>query len=496
MAEVSAEATGWRANRRESVTLVVCCTALFMTTLDGTILNVALPSVQRSLHASPAGLQWTVDGYTLLRASSLFLCGSIADRFGRRAMFGAGLVMFVLGSIACGLAPNLTTLIIFRCFQGLGSSVLTPSSLAIITNTFTDPRRRAWAVGMWNAATGVSMTAGPLFGGALVQGFGWRSVFLVNLPIGIAAMFGMRSLAESKAPVARAFDLPGQLAIGLGLATLTYALIEGPSIGWHSGEVLALFVASVACWGGFALVQQRSSHPLIALHYLARPALSGAMLLAVFAITVTSGFSFLNTLYLQEVRGYSPLHAGLLTMPTTVAVVVTAPLAGRLTGAKGARPPALIACGAMAVVMALLAGVESLTTALPVLLAIYLVMGIGNGFIHTPITTAAISSMPKSRAAVAGAIGTTGRQIGQSLGVALVGSIVFSVAGPAIAGSSLRAPGAATAFVHGLRVGNLVSLGLALVAAGVACWAFRSNTLHIDFEEDRAGEDTTAATTR
>lgn len=477
-------------HRGELITLVVCCTALFMTTLDATILNVALPSIQRHLHAPPSGLQWTVNGYTLLRASSLFVCGSVADRFGRKRMFSAGLVLFTAGSLACGLAPNLGMLIAFRCFQGFGSAVLTPSSLAIITNTFTDPQRRSWAIGMWNAATGVSSTAGPIIGGVLVQWFGWRAVFLVNIPVGIAALAGTRALRESKSPTPRPFDLPGQLAIAAGLFSLTYALIEGPGHGWLSPLILGLFAVSVLCWLGFVVIQRTSPHPLIDLRYLASPALSGAALLAIFAFTVTSGFQFLNTLYLQNLRGFSPLHAGLLALPITLMVLVFAPVSGRLTGTRGPRLTAVLAMLFLTAGMAVLAAVGGSATPLLLLIVVFLLIGIGNGFVNVPITTAAISSMPRERAAVAGAVGTTGRQTGSSLGVALIGSIVFSVASlnGGVSASALRAPQAAADFVHAMRVGNLVALLLAVVGIFVAMWAFRADTLRPAYDEDSADD--------
>jgi len=473
-----------RARRRqEALLLTICCSALFMTTLDGTILNVALPSIQRHLGASTSGLQWTVVGYTLTRASSLFVCGSLADRFGRRRAFTAGLVIFTLGSLACGLAPDLGALIVFRCLQGIGSAVLTPSSLAIITNTFTDAKRRSWAVGMWNTATGVSTTAGPVIGGLLVQAFGWRSVFLVNLPIGAAAVAWRKILPESRAEEPRPFDIPGQSALAVALSTLTYALISGPDDGWSSPLVVILLVVSLASCLAFVRAESRSPHPLIDLHYLARPALSGAALLAICAFVVIAGFQFLNTLYLQEVRGYSPLQAGLLFVPISAAVLVFSPIAGRMNGRRGPRLPATLAMAAMLAAMVLLTVGISLTTSLVLLVGVFLLVGTGSGLVNTSITAAAISSMPKDRAAVAGAVGTMGRQVGSNLGVALIGSIAFSIAGTGHSAHALASVAADLSFVHGLRVGNLITAVIAALGIAVALWAFRSNPLPPEGEE-------------
>jgi EmrB/QacA subfamily drug resistance transporter len=456
---------------------------LFMTTLDGTVLNVALPALQRNLGASPADLQWTVAGFALFRACGIFLCGALADRFGRKRLFCIGLVVFTLGSLACGVAPNLGTLIGFRCFQGFGSAILTPSSLAIITSTFTDQRRRAWAVGMWNVAAGVSTTAGPVIGGVLVQYFGWRSVFIINLPIGIAALFGTRILAESKAEIPRRFDVGGQLTIGLGLVTLTYALITAPTKGWTSPLILLLLVLSLFSWCGFLFVQRSSDHPLIGMQYLKRPALAGGALLAILAFTVLSGFQFLNTLYLQEVRNFSPLITGLVSLPLAVTVVIFAPIAGRMTGRRGPRGSAVIASCSLTAGMVLLTVFATSSVSLVALIFGYLVLGVGFGLINTPITTAAISSMPRERAGVAGAVSTTGRQIGANLGVALIGSIAFSVGGtfgaPKRSGFGRVQAGD---FVHGLRYGYGVAAILAGLGIAVALWAFRNWQAHSDEE--------------
>jgi EmrB/QacA subfamily drug resistance transporter len=458
--------------RHRILTLVVCCMALFMTTLDSTILNVALPSLQRGLGSSESGLQWTVDSYVLVRASVLFLCGSLGDRFGRRRLFGLGIGVFVLSSACCGLAPSLDTLIGFRAVQGFGSALMTPASLAIITNTFTDRKSRAQAVGVWGAISGLSTAAGPVLGGVLVETLGWRSVFWVNVPIGLAVLIGTRRLSESRAEKPRPFDIPGQAAIGIALATVTYALISGPESGWSSAVVLVLLAVSVAAWFAFGMVEKRTRNPLVELHDLAQPALLGAILLAIMAFLALGGYLFFNTLYLQNVRGFSPVEAGLLTVPTTAMTMVLAPISGRITGTRGPRGPATMACLLIAGAMAVLVATIRPDTPMPILICGYVLLGAGMGLINTPITNAAMSSMPPGRAGVAAATTSTARQIGTNLGVALLGSVVFSTA--TAGGSHARLHGhAAVVFTDALRYGYTLAGVLALACCAVAMWAFR-----------------------
>ncbi len=466
-------ATEQRTSRQhEWLTLVICCMALFMTTLDSTILNVALPSLQRGLGSSESGLQWTVDAYVLVRASVLFLCGALGDRFGRRRLFAWGIAVFIASSFACGLAPSLGALVGFRAVQGFGSALMTPASLAIITNTFTEPRARAQAVGVWGAISGLSTAAGPILGGVLVETLGWQSVFWVNVPIGLLVLVGTRRLAESRAERPRAFDVPGQAAIGVALATLTYALISGPDSGWGSTLILALLVISAASWVAFTIVERRRSQPLIELRELAQPALLGAVLLAIMAFLALGGYLFFNTLYLQNVRGFSPVEAGLLTVPTTAMTMVMAPLSGRITGTRGPRGPATIACLLIAGSMTVLASTITPTVPMGVLIIGYVLLGCGMGLINTPITNAAVSSMPPSRAGVAGATTSTARQIGTNLGVALLGSVIFSTA--SAGGTHAHLSGAAAlAFTHGLRYGYILAGALALACSLLAAWAFR-----------------------
>lgn len=467
---------------RGRLTLLICCSALFMTTLDNTILNVALPSLQHELSAAVSGLQWTVDGYILVRGALLFATGSLGDRYGRRRMFRLGLIAFTASSLACSLAPSLDALVAFRGAQAVGGALMTPASLAIIANTFPDPRKRAQAIGIWSATTGLSTAAGPVVGGLLVEYVGWRSVFWVNVPIGVVALLATRWLKESRSDRARPLDLPGQGLLAVALAGLIYALIEAPRSGWGSAGVLLPLVLAAGCGAGFVVVELRRRHPMLPLGYFRNPALVGAVVMAIVAFIALGGFTFFNTLYLQEVRGFSPVEAGLLMLPTTVVTLGFSPLSGWFTGNRGARLPATVACGLIAVAMAALALVVTPHTALPTLIGGYLILGVGMGLANAPITNAAVASMPASQAGVAGATTSTARQIGTSLGVAMLGSVIFSVAGPAAeqlgggAGghaSTAAATAAGTAFTAGLRHGYLVAAVLSAACLLLALWSFR-----------------------
>jgi EmrB/QacA subfamily drug resistance transporter len=309
--------------RRRIGILLICSMSLFIVGIDVTIVNVALPSIGSDLHASVSGLQWTIDAYTLVLASLLMLSGSTADRLGRRRTFVIGLMTFVAGSLLCSLAPNLTTLVIFRMVQAIGGSMLNPVAMSIITNTFTEPRERAQAIGVWGAVVGVSLALGPVIGGLLVGSVGWRSIFWINIPIGLVAAFlAVRYIPESKAPKARRVDGLGQALVMVLLASLTYGIIEAPRHGWTSAEILACFAVALGSLVGLLLWEPRRREPLIDLRFFRSTPFSSATVIAVAAFAALGGFLFLNTLYLQEVRGLSPLRAGIDTLPMAAMAMV------------------------------------------------------------------------------------------------------------------------------------------------------------------------------
>ncbi|MCR6485999.1 MFS transporter [Amycolatopsis sp. OK19-0408] len=407
--------------RRRAV-LAVCCLSLFIVGLDNTIVNLALPAIRTDLGASVSGLQWTIDAYTLVLASLLMLSGSTADRIGRRRTFQTGLALFSIGSLLCGVAPNVGLLITFRALQAIGGSMLNPVALSIVANVFTDPRDRTRAIGVWAAVNGLSLAVGPVLGGVLVGWAGWRSIFWINVPVGIAAIvLTAVFVPESRAPHPRRLDPVGQLLVIVLLASLTYGIIEGRSSG--TAVMAGCFAVAAAALAILLPYERRRRDPLLELKFFRSVPFSGATLIAVTGFAALSGFLFLNTLYLQETRGFSVLHAGLLTLPMAVLTAVGAPLSGRLVNARGPRLPLLVAGVGMGAAGFMLAGIGPDTPILWVVAA-YAIFGIGYGLLNAPITNAAVSGMPRERAGLAAAIASTSRQIGISLGVAVIGAII------------------------------------------------------------------------
>jgi EmrB/QacA subfamily drug resistance transporter len=398
--------------------------SLLIVGMDVTIVNVALPAIQHDLHSTLSGLQWILDAYTLVVATLLMLSGSLSDRFGRRRVFQIGLVLFTAGSLLCSMAHSIGQLIGFRALQGLGASMLNPVALSIIANAFPERKARAHAVGVWGAVAGVSLAIGPLIGGALTEAIGWRSIFWINLPIGlIAVVLAARFVPESKAPRARAFDPIGQLLIFLGLASLTSAVIEGPHTGWTSWTILGSFATSGAALAIFLLYEPRRKDPLLDLRFFRSVPFSSATLLALCAFASFAGFLFLNALYLQQARGFSAFHTGLCTLPLAVLMMVSAPLSGRLVGRYGTRP-SLLAAGAAFLLSTLMLTRLSSGTPLASLLLAYGLFGLALGMVNPAITNNAVAGMPLSQAGVAAAIASTGRQVGAALGVAVAGTVV------------------------------------------------------------------------
>jgi EmrB/QacA subfamily drug resistance transporter len=384
-------------------------------------------------------------------ASLLMLTGSTADRIGRKRLFLVGLAGFSLGSLLCSLAPNTGSLIALRMLQGLGGSMLTPVSLSIVRNTFHDPRERAQALGIWSGIFGVAAACGPVVGGVLVSSVGWRSVFWVNVPIGIAMIAAtIRYLPESRAPRPRRVDLAGQLLMIVFLGSLTYAVIQGPVSGWTATPIVTLFAVAAVSLAVFVAVERRRPEPLLELRFFRSHPFTGASLIAVLAFIVLGGFLFVITLYLQQVRGDSPLRAGLSLLPATIVMAAAAPVAGQISGHRGPRIPLVVSGLLIAAGMAVLLDLGPGTSFARLTIGL-VVCGAGLGLVNPPITNAGVSGMPPAQAGVASAVISASRQFGSVLGVAVMGDLV------------------ATGVSAGLAKGQ--SHAVALSAASHAAWA-------------------------
>ncbi|MDT0317527.1 DHA2 family efflux MFS transporter permease subunit [Streptomyces millisiae] len=409
---------------RRLLVLAICCMSLLIVSLDITALNVALPSLERELGASVSGLQWTVDIYTVVLASFLMLSGSTADRVGRRRVFQIGLVVFTAGSLLCALAPSLGWLVAFRAAQAIGGSMLNPVAMSIITNTFRDPKELARAIGVWGGVVGISMAVGPILGGALVSSFGWRAIFWLNLPVGLAALvLTARFVPESRAPRPRRLDPVGQVLVIVLLGSLTFGIIEGGKEGWGSPVLLVCFGIALLAVCALLWYEPRRAEPLLELRFFRSVPFSGAFAIAVLAFAGLGGFLFLNTIYLQNERHLSPFEAGAHLLPMAVVTLFASPLSGYLVGHFGARVPLLPAGVAILASGLLLTRLEP-DSSLGLLFSAYALFGIGFGLVNAPITNTAVTGMPRAQAGVAAGIASTGRQVGSALGVAVVGTIL------------------------------------------------------------------------
>jgi len=451
---------------RKGIILVSCCLSLLIVSMDATIVNVAIPNIRADLHASASQLQWVIDIYTLVLASLLLLSGATADRFGRRRTFQIGLTVFAIGSLLCSLSPNIETLIIARMVQAVGGSMLNPVAMSIITQVFTGRVERARAIGIWGGVVGISMALGPIVGGALIQVVDWRAVFWINLPICAAAIvLTAIFVPESRSATMRDVDPVGQ---GLGMTFLfgvVYVLIEGPFRGWTDARIVIVGVVALVAFVLFLRYESRRSDPFIDLRFFRSIPFASATMIAVCAFAAWGAFLFLMSLYLQDERGFSAMHTGLIYLPVAVGALIFSPLSGRLVGRFGSRPSLLIA-GTLITAATLMLTRLTATTAVWQLLVFFAVFGIGFSMVNAPITNAAVSGMPTDRAGAASAVASTSRQVGVSLGVALCGS----VAGAAIATSGAD-------FAIAARPLWLICAGLALLIIALAVYSTSARAL-------------------
>ncbi|MGX4736641.1 MFS transporter [Kitasatospora griseola] len=446
-------------DRRRRLVLAVCCVSMVMVVLDITVVNVALPSVRWEWGASVEALQWTVDAYTLVLAAFLLPAGAAADRWGRRRVFMAGLALFGLGSALCALAPGAGALVGARAVQAAGGTMLNPVAMAIVATTFPGREERARAIGVFGSVSGLSLALGPVLGGALVDAWGWRAVFWVNLPVVAAGLAGAaRWVPESRGARARRFDPVGQLLVVALLGGTVFGLIGVGRDGWSAPVVWGpLTVAAVAVpllgWW-----EARRTDPLLEVGLLRSVPMVSALVMAFAALCAFGAFLFAVTLYLQGVRGMSALRAGLCLAPVGVLIALLSPWTGRVVGRRGPRLPLVVSGAALASAGGLLLLVGP-GTPVPALVAPFALVGVFQGTVNPPVTSTAVTGMPGSMAALASALASAARQTGSAVGVAVAGTVLaggVAAGGPAFTGAA-----------HGVWW-LLVAAGVLIAALGAA----------------------------
>ena len=402
------------------------CLSLLVIVIDSTIVNVALPTFTRELHASSSGLQWIVDAYTLTFAALLLLAGAIADRYGRHHALAAGLAVFAAGSLAAAFTHTTAELIAARAVMGIGGAFIMPATLSIIMAVFTDPAERTKAIGLWSAVSGLGVAIGPVAGGWLLTHFSWDSIFLVNLPIVAAALVAGRWLVPaSRAPRSGRLDLTGAVLSVVAFSVLTYAIIEAPGNGWLSVTTLGLFAASVVLLAAFVVWEARSDHPLLPLHLFRNPRFTGAGVTITVLFFALSGVVFLNSQILQFVLGYSPLAAGVRALPSAAALAVFSPMGAALAKRAGTLAPVALGLAAVTAGLVLFATASGGSGYGHYILAMVIVCA-GIGLAMSAATAASMQELPPAMAGVGSAVNDTTRNMGSVLGVAVMGSIAAS----------------------------------------------------------------------
>jgi EmrB/QacA subfamily drug resistance transporter len=403
------------------------CFALFMIMLDNTVVNVALPSIQRSLHASTSSLEWTVNAYTLSFAVLLVTGGRLGDLFGRRKIFLAGVVIFASASAAIGFSPSDTWLVAWRAVQGTGAALMMPATLSIITNAF-PPEERGKAIGTWAGVSAMALAIGPVVGGFLVESVSWQSIFFLNVPVAVGAVvIALFAVRESRdETVERSIDVPGVLTLTLGLAALVLALVEGNEWGWGSTLELSMFAVALVGLTAFAFVERRRSAPMVDFGFFRSRTFLGANIVAFIVSFAMLAMFFFLALYMQNIRGYSPLQAGVRFLPSTVMIIIIAPLAGRLADRVGSRP--LITFGLLCVSGALFWQSHlTVSSGYGSLLPGFMLMGLGMGFVMSPMSLAAMNAVDRTKAGVASGILSMNRMVGGTFGVAILGALVATL---------------------------------------------------------------------
>jgi EmrB/QacA subfamily drug resistance transporter len=408
-------------------TLGAMCFALFMMMLDNTVVNVALPSIQRDLHASLSALEWTINAYTLTLAVLLVTGGRLGDIFGRRRLFLIGVLVFGASSAIIGLSPNGTVLVAFRAVQGIGAALMMPATLSIITQTF-PPEQRGMAIGTWAGVSAMALAIGPVFGGFLTESVSWRAIFFINPPIALIAiavtLFATRESRDET--VGRTVDYPGIATLTVSLTALVLALVEGNSWGWGSAGIVGLLIVAVAGLIAFVSIELHARAPMVDFSFFRARSFLGSNLVAFFVTFAMFSQFFFLTLYMQNVMHYSPLQSGLRFLPSTILVIIAGPIAGRLADRIG--PRSLITVGLLVVSGALFiqSGI-TVHTGYGLLLPGFVLMGVGIGLVMSPMSTAAMNAVDRTKAGVASGTLSMSRMVGGTFGVAVMGALVTAI---------------------------------------------------------------------
>jgi len=439
-------------------TLASVAFGLFMIMLDNTVVNVALPSIQRDLNVGLSQLEWIVAGYALTFAALMLTGGKLADAYGRRLMFVVGIAIFTLSSLACGLAATGDQLIAFRIAQGAGAALMNPATLSIIAATF-PPRQRGTAIGIWAGVSALALAIGPLVGGLIAEHLTWNWIFFVNVPVGVLGILAsFVFIDESKDSTHERLDMPGLITSGLGLFALTFALIEGNNYGWSSGRIIFAFAVAVVSLVAFVLLERMQRAPMLPLELFRNGTYTGANLVVLLVALAMFGVFFFVSLYMQNILGFSAVQAGASFLPMTVLIILIAPIAGRASDRLGSR---WLMTGGMLLVTAQLVYFSRLdeSTTFWHLLPGLLVGGAGMALTMTPSAAAATRALPVDKAGVGSAVLNAFRQVGGSIGIALMGAIMAHEA----AGRQTTA-----AFLAGFERALLVAAAIALVGSLVA----------------------------
>ncbi len=452
-------------------TLASLTFALFMIMLDNTVVNVALPAIQRDLDISVSQLEWVVTGYALSFAVLMLTGGKLADMLGRRRIFSIGLVIFTVSSLLCGLAGTAELLIGARVLQGVGAALMMPATLSIITATF-PPKERGAALGIWAGVSATALAIGPLIGGLITEHISWNWIFYVNVPVGVVGLVAAQLIIRESRDTSheQRLDLPGLLSSGIALFALVYALIEANNKGWTSPLILGLFAVAAIAGIVFVLLELHQRLPMFDVRLFADPTFAGANIVALLITLAMFGVFFFISLYMQNILGYSAVRAGAAFLPMTVLIVIAAPLAGRASDRLGSRwlmTAGMSLLGCSLLVFAQLQPDSSYLSLLPAML----LGGVGMAITMTPMTAAALSSVPVDKSGVGSGMLNTFRQVGGALGVALMGAILASGSKSALAGGASPVD----AFMTGLHRALYVSAVIAFAGAGVAAALIRSH---------------------